>query len=315
MFNNYLSSQVLYLDDVRQEIVESNVSRIARICWKYHIPPRELFKKYFGGGGNLLGGYFEYEVAASANSYTRKSSDINRIINELSGKENDVSCCYEIFSGILDGNARTFISKSKQWCPKCYMDRGSEANKNNVGIFDDLYWSVDAIKTCMVHGVHLFSRCYHCASKQPYLSVKVEPGYCNSCKRFLGSNFCHKVDPAVVLKQKEFFSIFYNIDYGKNQISQSVFMKNFRAIKSVFPEATRPNLSRLMGCSQDMIKHWYFGTTKPQLRSLFDLCNVLGLSGPHQLFWPTEEFLGSIVLSRNFSMNFDERVGSRKIRY
>lgn len=295
-----------YIDIKNIKGHESNSSRVGRICWKYQIPPTLFFNHYLKYGKSVTRSFFKFEVASHLNSYTNKTLEYQKKINKLVGEPDDSCFSYSYLHSILDGQARGFISESKRWCPLCYKERFIEEACEN-GIYDDLYWSVDAIRYCLLHGVELRKKCFRCFAIQPYISTTVEPGYCHNCLYFLGDGESPCISFEEVENFNEVFTLFYLDTYEGAKPSFESLKTNLKALKTAYPEATSRYLGDLMGVSNDVVKKWLSGKRKPQISSIYMLYKALGLYGPHQLFYPTDIFVSKVILSKALSLKFNTR--------
>lgn len=297
---------VFYLPELRVIGPESNTSRMARLCWKYGIPPVTFFNKYLKKGEPVNRKFFHREVATQLNSHTEKTLDYEAKINKLVGLSDSRRFSYSYLHDILDVSAHGMISDSKKWCPTCYKER-FRPNEMANEIFDDLYWTLEPIKTCLLHGYALRHKCYECFSVQPYISTTVEPGYCHHCLAFLGGGFESFVGDEELSFQRELFTLFYVDTYEEFRPEFNALVNNLKALKQAFPDATSKYLGDAMGVSDDVVKKWISGRRKPRIETLFQLQKVLGLYGPHQLFYKTEMFMNKVLLSKSLSLKFNTR--------
>ncbi len=303
------STPAFYLPTKRLKGAESNVSRVARLCWKHKIPPTIFYNEFLNEGKRINRSFFNYEIAALMNSYTDKSIWIEDRLNKLLDVNDGGTHSYRYLSDVLDKKAHGFLSKKKKWCPRCYKYRQLPPELGDAtGIFDDLYWSVDAIQVCMLHGCSLRTQCPHCyCEKQPYLSTTTEPGFCHYCHKFLGDGFEPAVDHEEIKRQRRFYWMFYISTYKEFQPNFSNLLINLEELRCAYPGATSEFLGELMGCGEDVVRKWRRGKRKPKLESIFALQKALGLHGPHQLFLPSKLFMKEIILSRNLELKFNSR--------
>ncbi|WP_353304095.1 hypothetical protein [Sessilibacter corallicola] len=301
-----ISIPTFFIDIKNIKGYESNTSRIARICWKYQIPPTIFFNHYLKMGKPVTRSFFKFEVATHLNSYTDKTLEYQREINKLVGEPGNRCFSYSYLHSVLDSQARGFMSVTKRWCPVCYLERFDKRAFEN-GTYDDLYWSVDAIRHCLLHGVELQKKCPRCFSTQPYISTSVEPGYCHHCLHFLGGRDAPCISFEEMDNLNEVFTLFYLDTYEGVKPSFESLKENLKALKRAYPEATSRYLGDLMGTSEDVVRRWLSGKKKPQISSIYLLYKVLGLYGPHQLFYPTDIFISKVILSKALSLKFNTR--------
>ena len=285
---------------------ESNCSRLARLCWKYRVPPTLFFNNYLKLGKPVTRSFFKFEVASHLNSHTDKTLEYQRRLNELTGERLDRLFSYSYLHPALDGRARGMLCTTKQWCRVCYLKRFVDGEHEN-GIYDDLYWSIDSIKHCLLHGVELEKKCSRCMHFQPYISTLIEPGYCHYCQHFLGKGHSVKVSDEVLETLNETFTLFYLDTFEGVRPSLFSLVDNLKALKRAYPEASNKYLGDLMGVSEDVVKKWMQGKRKPQLTTLYLLYRGLGLYGPHQLFYPPDIFMSKVILSKALSLRFNTR--------
>ena len=309
------NTPVFYLQKRQIKGAESNVSRLARLCWKYNIPPSLLFNEFLKDGTNVNRSFFNFEVASHLNSYTDKTVILDDKLNRLLGVKQNAHHSYRYLNGILDQRAHGFLSENKKWCATCYRERQQDTRDSfENGVFDDLYWSVDAIRICMLHGTALRNKCANCFSKQPYLSTTVEPGYCHTCHSFLGDGEAASVDEEELSRQQTLFYLFYICTYDEFRPEMARLIHNLQALREAYPSATSRYLGELIGVSEDVVRKWIGGSRKPRLDSLFRLQVALGLSGIHQLFLPDTEFIARIMMSKNLALNFNARSRFKDIK-
>lgn len=297
---------MFFLTERRLKGCESNVSRIARLCWKYGIPPTIFFNEFLKVGAPVNRNFFQTEVAVHLNSYSNKTVEYEKVLNQLLGAEQDKCYSYSYLNNVMDMAGHGFLDTRKKWCPACYRDR-LIPNESQNGIFDDLYWSVEVIKTCLLHGYSLRNKCSRCFSYQPYISTTVEPGYCHNCLAFLGETYeCYAGDEELEV-QRQLFTLFYLDTYEEVRPNFVTLTENLKALRQAFPDATSKYLGDAMGVSDDVVKKWLSGRRKPRLETLFSLQKVLGLFGPHQLFYKTEMFINKVLLAKSLALKFNTR--------
>lgn len=303
---------VFYLSEKRSLGCESNTSRIARLCWKHGIPPTIFYKTYLNEGKQVSRSFFDFEVASRINSCTKQSVFLERKLSKLIAqhKSENKIFSYSFLSPVISQSGKGFIAPRKRWCSLCYKSRSDDANRDEV-VFDDLYWCVNLIRICMLHGTRLRDKCPKCASYQPYISTTVEPGYCHFCEEFLGGGVDQQIDEDEWERHKTLFTLFYVHTYDEFRPEYSRFKDNLSALRKCFPAITGEVLGNLMGVSEDVVRKWISGARKPLVESLFQLQEALGLYGPHQLFYDTSTFLKKVSMSKTMSLHFNARDDER----
>ena len=120
LVNEYkFTNPVFYLGECRSKGAESNVSRMARVCWKYQIPPSLFYNRYLKVGAKVgQRSFFDFEIACHLNSYTNETVKIEKRLNKLLGQTNEKNFSYRFFNGFFDRNAHGFLAKKKKWCSR-----------------------------------------------------------------------------------------------------------------------------------------------------------------------------------------------------
>ena len=302
------------IESLRVLGAESNTSRVARICWKYQIPPTRFFKQYLDYAPSGNRSYFDFEVASHLNSHTPRTIEMEKRLCELIVSPSLEIHSYSFLSELLDRQARGFLAKKKRWCLDCYKARLRVIpDKMANGVFDDLYWSIDAIRVCMLHGSELVDRCYRCRKPQPYISTIVEPGFCHHCFAFLGDGYAKLVDPEYAQSQVVQYHMLYISSFDELRPDVGQLRRNLHALREAHPMGDSENLGPLVGVSGDVVRKWRTGKLKPRLESLGKLSGALGLRGIHQLFLSERDFLRRVVLQKNLPLRFNARPEYRSI--
>jgi TniQ len=69
----------------------------------------------------------------------------------------------------------------RAWCPQCY-----EADRESGTVYERLLWTLRLATICPVHIVALEAKCPFCHKALPPLAAHSRPGYCSSCRQWLG---------------------------------------------------------------------------------------------------------------------------------
>ena len=97
------TNPVFYLSERRAKGAESNVSRMARVCWKYKIPPSLFYNHYLKDGAKVgQRSFFDFEVACHLNSYTQETVKLEKRLNMLLGQTDEKYFSYRFLHGFLD---------------------------------------------------------------------------------------------------------------------------------------------------------------------------------------------------------------------
>lgn len=297
------------LDERRETGCESNTSRLCRLAFKYCIPPSTLYNHYFNDGKTAKSRqFFDFEVASQINSCTDHTVAFERKLNRMCGIDESKFFSYSYLNNIIDPKSHGLISKTKKWCSECYKERKIKyGNDDELGCFDDLYWSLDHVQHCMIHGQKLSTTCIYCGHTQPYISREVELGRCNHCRSFLGNNYESILDEDVLINFRTMFTMFYAHTFEEYQLDYRLFIANLQALKEAYGSETAPYLANSIGVDDTTVRAWIRGTKKPQIDNLFAIQRALSLFGPHQLFYPTAVFIRKVQVDPESSLKFNKR--------
>ncbi len=72
--------------------------------------------------------------------------------------------------------------KFRAWCPECYQ----AWREQDLPLYEPLLWSFQAVRICLRHQRPLQERCPHCHRRTSPLAIFSRPGYCASCRQWLG---------------------------------------------------------------------------------------------------------------------------------
>lgn len=201
---------------------------------------------------------------------------------------------------MLDHGAHGLLSREKKWCYRCYQERRArEISSDETAIVDDLYWSFAHAEYCIEHYCTLSTKCGHCFRKQPYISHKVEPGYCHYCRGFLGKAPSVDVgddvdDMETVIAALSRHDVFLRRDITGEHLSVNVLARNLRQLASRFGKDGIPLVARACGISPASYSDWCRSKHNINVESLFLLMDGLELSTIGSLFCDEGEFCSSV---------------------
>lgn len=277
---------------------ESNASLVARLSWKYRVNPAQLLSKVILRKKHTKSD-LKYGVASICNSLTDKSLLVQERLYELTGNDRS-SGNYTYLRGVLDHGAHGLLSREKKWCRRCYEERRSrEINSDETAIFDDLYWSFAQSEYCIEHACTLSTKCGHCFRKQPYVSYKVEPGYCHYCRGFLGKAPSIEVGEDVEDLQAfetELFrhDVFLPQGVSNEHLSIKVLARNLRQLTSRFGEDGELMVASACGVSASTYVDWCRAKHNLSVESVYLLVDGLDLPSVGSLFCDETEFSSSV---------------------
>ena len=291
---------------------ESNVSLISRIAWKYRIHPSLIIKLLLKGtrSNNSSVDLF-YDVASLCNSVSDKAQIVQEGLIRLTGNEIR-NGSFSYLRDVLDHASKGFISRRKKWCHICYQERHLvDLGGGETSISDDLYWSFAHSKYCNKHKVTLSEVCGSCFQSQPYVSTKVEPGFCHYCKKSL--SIAPSLSP---IDDEELNEIELHLNGHDLFISQSQIhskptikslAKNLRELSKLHGFDKDDAISAACGISKSTLKDWKNGRHNLTVDSILLLISGLGLKFGTDLFREPRSFLHSVTNHFGNKLNFSQK--------
>lgn len=92
-------------------------------------------------------------------------------------------CCLTMLTWEQVIPKRNLLHPVRAWCPSCY----EHWYANKQIIHEPLLWSLNEVKVCPLHHQYLQTRCPHCGKENRLLAWYSRPGYCSSCREWLGT--------------------------------------------------------------------------------------------------------------------------------
>ena len=277
---------------------ESNASLVARLAWKYRVNPAQLLSKAILHK-TRTNSELNYGVASICNSLSDKSLLVNERLYELTGYDRS-SGNYTYLRDVLDHGAHGLLSRDKKWCRRCYEERRAYViSSDETAIFDDLYWSFSQSEYCIKHACTLSTKCGHCFRKQPYVSHKVEPGYCHYCRGFLGKAPSIEVgEDADDLQAFETKLVRHDVFLPQSRpnvhLSIKVLARNLRQLASRFGQDGELMVASTCGVSVSTYVDWCRAKHNLNVESLYLLVDGLGLPSVGSVFRDETEFSSGV---------------------
>ncbi|MBE4906945.1 TniQ family protein [Bacillus luteolus] len=259
------------------ESLSSYISRLAR----YHcLSTGTLFSKLIAIYLNKYyiteiagrGGDGFYDSSNGVNGIGSLAIDFVEVIEFLTSRNNISKLTFLPWSSILP--TRGLMETKKKWCPFCYED--SLANQSEV--YDPLIWSLKESKYCLKHKVTLVSTCNRCYRKINFLSRDSNPGFCHSCKSWLGSHtetFYNEIEPLDMKignserigEMLEISSGVRPINIRRSQVGEAL---NFY-LNSCFKGDLKA-FAHVLETPITTFRYWQKGINLPPLRGLLKIC-------------------------------------------
>ena len=105
-------------------------------------------------------------------------------LEELTGRHDLRYLTFVPWAEVL--HATPMLRHYKAWCRWCY----AEWQEAQCVVYEPLVWAVQGVESCIHHGVALAMACPYadCRAQSSPLSARTLPGYCDACRRWLGSS-------------------------------------------------------------------------------------------------------------------------------
>ncbi len=123
-----------------------------------------------------------FKEAYTLNGVDSRASHFVQTLEQLTGHNNLGDLTMLTWSNVIP--TKRLLRRTRAWCPACYQawrDTGQV-------IYEPLLFCLEVLTICPIHGQALVDRCPYpdCQQKLPVLSSRFHPGFCSSCKGWLG---------------------------------------------------------------------------------------------------------------------------------
>jgi transcriptional regulator with XRE-family HTH domain len=179
--------------------------------------------------------------------------------------------------------AKGLVRRTGAWCSRCYQ----EWQDGGKPVHDPLLWNLQEVLICPRHHQQLHVRCFHrdCGSFFPPLKLSTPPGYCGSCKRWLGSplaGFRRGVTSNQDLRRLERRAVMIG-ELLATPLTRRLAQKQIVDVISLFCEDDGPHQSlsevaRTLDVHRRTLSMWLYKGTQPTLGSLLSLCERFDVS-------------------------------------
>ncbi|MGL6338604.1 MAG: TniQ family protein, partial [Waterburya sp.] len=175
-------------------------------------------------------------------------------------------------------SSRELLSKSKTWCPDCYLDwRTSDQT-----IYEPLLWTFNDVAVCLIHKRSLQTLCPHCERKIPWFTSKSRVGYCCYCQKWLGiSSKTDKKTDLIRAKENLEKCIWMASTLGEfiacskklnNDNLQNTSALAIRDIANLTHKGNIAAFARTFSLPKNTVWMWHEGKSTPQLKHILSIC-------------------------------------------
>lgn len=219
-------------------------------------------------------------ASTTANAANQQTEVWVRVLDGLTKREDLRFLTLLTYKGALP--YRGLIKSTAAACFECY-----NAGLNAENLYNALIWQIELVLLCPMHGCRLQTACpYHdCGKPLTSLGPRHNIGFCPHCFRWLGTN--HLVsDPGLSLSAREEQAYYVN-SIGElltaaptlklppecNNITVAI----KRGIDELF-DGNGKRLAMALGLHHKTLYELRDGTQLPQIRTLLNLCRLLGIT-------------------------------------
>ncbi|WP_410986722.1 TniQ family protein [Bacillus paranthracis] len=179
------------------------------------------------------------------------------------------------WSAIL--NRVFLINENKRWCPVC-LSRWKD--KKQV-IYEPLIWCLKALSICNIHKIKLQEECSNCKQIVPHLTGDMQPGYCPSCKEFLGNNdLSQKIINKKIIELEEKVFNSYSQLISSNFSTPVTPLRNsvshfFNRIMNENSKISIANFARQLSYNRTRVNNWFHYGILPPMQFWGQICEIL----------------------------------------
>ena len=164
--------------------VESLTGYVARLAGVHGVGTGILLQhelarhlKTLVGGGRESGVSLTPAYLRSMNGLDPVAETWTRVLEELTCRDNLHFLTMLTWTDVLP--SRGLFRDGRAWCPQCYAE--------DELVHEHLLWCLAPVVVCPHHQRPLETRCPHCREGLPVISWRSVPGFCSSCRGWLGT--------------------------------------------------------------------------------------------------------------------------------
>lgn len=176
------------------------------------------------------------------------------------------------------------LHRTHAWCAACYEEQRSGGQP----VYEPLLWKLKIITACITHRRRLRVNCHHCGSHVYHLASHSRPGFCSTCRKWLGVPSSSSIPRAERLSNEELEceSQLFALTGGMIAAAPRLVQKPARqaiadstayCVKQAGGGRILP-FSNKHKFPKQTLGNWYRGEHVPQLESLIHLCLKLRTS-------------------------------------
>lgn len=283
--------------------VESLSGYISRLAQEHYLSPIVLLKNSVRDVSALPKGVLRNSInsafAGSLNGFGTNTETITRILQSATHRNDIYLTSLLPWKGRLSNHK--LLKKHSAWCPVCF----DEQKEKRETVYEKLIWTFYDIKACLTHELPLVEQCPHCHKKLKALSGGSRPGYCSSCRKWLGSN----------LMLFDELRTFRNEEEKKKELWKAVklgellsevpplfikekdsrFVENLSGLIKILADGSVNDFAHMTGMWHMAVRRLLAGEVLPTIQMILKLCLPLRIT-PVQLFQKRDDTGFEIIL-------------------
>lgn len=285
MYKDIVRSSLYYLEPigVGTQNVESLSGYLSRLAVQHLISTGDfiakiiapLLKKRYLTNQAVKGGEGLYKSSNGLNGLGTLAQDFILILQELTLRKDLKVTTLLSWAHVFP--TRGLLRNQRAWCPFCYMD--DYASQENI--YERLIWNIQLVNFCTRHNQYLSVKCPYCNKTNPILTRKSRPGYCSVCEEWLGQTQ-KEANPSSI-NEKYTFATMIGEMLSQNPIYEGERSRYLvsNAINFYINEWFNGNNHKManeLNIPLSTLNTWCSGDSLPQIKSLIEICEFLGLS-------------------------------------
>jgi transcriptional regulator with XRE-family HTH domain len=177
---------------------------------------------------------------------------------------------------------RNLLHPKQTWCPDCY----EEWRINGQNIYQPLLWSLSVVTACVHHRRRLSKHCHYCKRQHNPLTARAVPGYCPTCKKWLGISTISSIDEKLSVEEYKWQCwVTKNVGEMLATASRLPASPARRVVASSLNQCIEQTtkgctnaFAEMVNIPRPTVAKWHAGNQAPVLGALLRICFEVGVS-------------------------------------
>jgi hypothetical protein len=231
---------------------------------------------------------------AHFNGSTAFAGTVSERLHRLTGLDTSIST-HAWLGQLMKLPDHDYLPQWKQWCPVCYQQQlnQKERKKGIATVSDAIFWQAEYARTCFEHRCRLISSCPHCQHRQSSIHPDVEPGFCQNCHKFLGTEHPEHVDIDDDYRFIRFMDFYQGTEQGPMAPIDELRTRLITNLSYGFQNNSQGGTEKLAKAWKLDLKALYevaAGRGLPSLQMIYAVCRERGTTQITDLFMPSRKF-------------------------